>query len=107
MEAVAIYCGDLSRTIIYGYSVGSVPACYFASKKKVCKLVLLSPLASAYDCYFKNPISLGNIFMNKNYIQNVSCPTIIIHGSADDVVPIRNSELLYRMRSGNTSVRTI
>ena len=43
-KAIAQLKANSSRIVIVGFSIGAVPACYFADKHKADKLILLSPI---------------------------------------------------------------
>lgn len=34
-------------------------------------------------------------FKNKKYITNVKCPTLVIHGKKDDMIPYKQAVALY------------
>ena len=84
------------RIILYGRSLGSGPACYLAAKtslsgQPVGGLVLHSPFLSIYKVVADlNGLDLGmvgDLFLNEKRARNVRCPTLIIHGREDEVVP--------------------
>jgi fermentation-respiration switch protein FrsA (DUF1100 family) len=84
------------RIILYGRSLGSGPACYLAAKtslsgQPVGGLVLHSPFLSVYKVVADlNGLDLGmvgDLFHNEKRARNVRCPTLIIHGRDDEIVP--------------------
>jgi fermentation-respiration switch protein FrsA (DUF1100 family) len=84
------------KIILYGRSLGSGPACYLAAKtslsgQPVGGLILHSPFLSVYKVVADlNGLDLGmvgDIFHNEKRARNVRCPTLIIHGREDEVVP--------------------
>jgi len=88
--------------IIWGYSVGTAVAVEFAKDKDFSDLILFAPLASRYDMGQKMlgfPLQklffLPNSFVSKDTIQNISEPTLIIHGNNDTVVPFWQGELVF------------
>ena len=71
--------------IIIGRSIGSGPATYLASKRKVGALVLISPFTSIKELIKDRAGSfaasfVANRFDNSQRIQSVTCPTFITHG---------------------------
>jgi pimeloyl-ACP methyl ester carboxylesterase len=84
------------RIIVYGQSIGSVPACYLASIKPVGGLILHSPLASGLQVIDPKPggccqpscfLCCFDVFRNDWRIGRVRCPVLIMHGERDEVVP--------------------
>lgn len=84
------------QIILYGRSLGSGPSCYLAAKSalngaSVGGLVLHSPFLSVYKVVADlNGLDLGivgDLFHNEKRARNVRCPTLIIHGRQDEVVP--------------------
>lgn len=90
------------RTIVlYGRSLGSGAAVHLAaqcgkSDVPLAGLVLQSPIASAFrvmlpHLWWTLPY---DIFANIDKIGDVRCPTTIVHGTADRVVPLANAKQL-------------
>lgn len=83
--------------LLMGRSIGSGPACFLASQyPKVAALILLSPFTSLKDAvktYLgKLPAMLvRDRFINRHAIQKVECPTLLVHGMADRMVPPSHS----------------
>mmetsp|Transcript_47527 Transcript_47527/g.100963 ORF Transcript_47527/g.100963 Transcript_47527/m.100963 type:complete len:649 (+) Transcript_47527:221-2167(+) len=84
------------QIILYGRSLGSGPSCYLAAKSalngaSVGGLILHSPFLSVYKVVADlNGLDLGlvgDLFHNEKRARNVRCPTLIIHGRQDEVVP--------------------
>lgn len=90
--------------ILFGNSLGSGPSCFLA--QYLCKkntppasLILLSPYSSIKDMVY----NYTNRFIrwlstdhwnNTTVIKYVTCPTLIMHGIDDDIIPYSCSELL-------------
>lgn len=90
-----------SQIILYGRSLGSGPSCYLAAKTALTGnscvgLILHSPFLSVYKIAADlNGLNmLGDIFNNEKRAKNVRCPTLIIHGKDDEVVPFFHSQRL-------------
>ena len=82
--------------IVMGFSVGSGASCFIAEKNPGIKaLVLIAPFASAIEVMLPFPLP-GNRFNNAQRLKNCIVPVLIMHGTADRVIPIRNSWILYR-----------
>lgn len=84
------------QIILYGRSLGSGPSCYLAAKtalrgESVGGLILHSPFLSVYkvvaDLNGLDMGMVGDLFHNERRAKNVRCPTLIIHGKQDEVVP--------------------
>ena len=85
-----------SDIILYGRSLGGGPACYLAAKtamqgQSVGGLVLHSAFLSVYKVVTEvNGLDMqmvGDMFHNEKRARNIRCPTLIIHGKRDGVVP--------------------
>jgi len=91
------------QIILYGRSLGSGPSCYLAAKtalngNSVGGLILHSPFLSVYKVVADlNGLDLGvagDIFNNEKRAKNLRCPTLIIHGKDDEVVPFFHAQRL-------------
>lgn len=85
-----------SDIILYGRSLGGGPSCYLAAKtamqgQSVGGLVLHSAFLSVYKVVTEvNGLDMqmvGDMFHNEKRARNIRCPTLIIHGKRDAVVP--------------------
>lgn len=89
------------KIIIYGKSVGSGPSVYLAAKvaksgRNVGGLLLHSPFKSVYRVMLNIGFTMsGDKFPNIDRIGKVRCPTFIVHGEDDEVVPISHGQDLY------------
>lgn len=77
---------------VAGYSLGSGMASYLAAHEEVEHLLLIAPYTSILDMkdqilpiipdfLLKYPLS------NEDYIDDISCPIAIFHGTEDEVIP--------------------
>ena len=79
--------------ILIGRSMGSGPACQLAVQyPSVSALVLLSPYTSLKQAVKTLLGTLASLivrerFENIKLIERVRCPTLIIHGQKDDLIP--------------------
>ncbi len=84
---------DHQQIVIYGRSLGSGPATYLAANNEAKMLVLETPFENI-KCVEKVklpflffPFQSKPDFPNDQYIQKVTYPIFIFHGTADSVVP--------------------
>jgi abhydrolase domain-containing protein 17 len=85
-----------ARIIVYGRSVGSGPSVDLASRERVAGLILESPFVSAFRVVTKVPIVPFDKFANIDKIARVRCPVLVMHGTADDVIPLWHGEALFK-----------
>lgn len=93
-----------TRLIVAGRSLGSGPAIDLATKQQVAGLLLISPFLSATRAVLPESSAIflrySDIFINIDKIDKVSCPVMIVHGFADDVVPWKHgSQLAQKCRN--------
>ena len=89
--------------ILFGRSIGSGPATYLASKREVGALVLMSAFTSirAVVKDFMGKLAqylIKERFNNLETMAQVKCPTLLIHGQKDNLIPFNHSEELQRKR---------
>ncbi len=104
LEAIdAIYqyaTGELQRSpdriLVWGRSLGTGPSCYLASKEKVGGLILETPFLSAFRTITEIPVLPWDYFRNLVYAESISCPSLIIHGKWDEIVPFRHGKKLHQ-----------
>uniref|UniRef100_A0A7S0B7G6 Serine aminopeptidase S33 domain-containing protein n=1 Tax=Pyrodinium bahamense TaxID=73915 RepID=A0A7S0B7G6_9DINO len=90
------------HVVVYGHSVGSGPACRFATSRKVGGLVLHAPITSAVKAIERTEgccrpslfFCCCDVFRNHELLQTVSCPSLVIHGRCDVLVPCSHGERL-------------
>ena len=93
------------QVCVAGRSLGTGPACKLASLQSLGGLILISPfttLSEAASDAFHLPLPLIKLFLpgegewdTSDYIKRVNCPTLILHGQEDDIVPQEHSMALY------------
>lgn len=82
--------------IITGFSIGSGPASWLASRYQPSRLILIAPffnmteLASHYFPFLPSFI-LRYPFKNNQYIREVDAPVVLIHGRNDEIIPYESS----------------
>jgi fermentation-respiration switch protein FrsA (DUF1100 family) len=91
----------LSKTVIYGESIGSGAATQMATEYKAAGLILEAPFSAVADvarkAYFFLPLNLllKDQFRNIDKISHVKMPLLIIHGNNDSTIPVALSRRLF------------
>jgi len=85
---------DRQRIYVYGRSLGSAAATHTAATHEVAGLILESPFTSAHGMAARHyrifPSFLVRLGLdNIGRMQRIHCPTLIFHGTADMLVPIK------------------
>lgn len=83
------------RVIAMGFSLGAGSAVELARTRPVAGLVLESAFTSAYRVLTRWPLLLGDLFQNERKLRDVRCPVLVLHGTADPVIPVWHGEALY------------
>lgn len=85
------------RIVAYGQSVGCGPALALASRRPLGGLVLHSPMLSGIKVIDPEPNSFCkpscvfncfDFFPNEQAIKLTTCPTFVIHGQLDNIIPV-------------------
>jgi pimeloyl-ACP methyl ester carboxylesterase len=90
-----------SDITVYGRSLGTTFAAYVASKHQPKQLILETPYYSMKDvAKSRFPLIPVKQFMNYefptySFINNVNCRIVILHGTADKVVPYSSGKKLF------------
>ena len=90
-----------SKITVYGRSLGTGMATYLASKNNPKSLILETPYYSLTDVakrrfsMYPSEKTLRYNFPSYKYIQKVTCPISIFHGTNDRVVPYASGEKLF------------
>lgn len=87
---------DTDKIILYGQSLGSGPTCELASMYEFAGVILHSPLASTLHVIHRSLsfISKANMFENYKKIDKFDSPLLLIHGTNDEVLSHKHSEIL-------------
>ena len=87
------------KIIVGGRSLGTSPAIYLASKRPVDALITISAFESIQNVgtgFYANILLSSVIFTSINYISDVKCPSLFIHGEKDNIISYTQSEKLYK-----------
>ena len=91
------------RIVLFGRSLGSGPAMHLATlhaADDVAALVLVSPLATGVGTILGVTLAATlrsiDVMRNIDLVSSVRCPTVVIHGTADAVVPCSHGRLLHQ-----------
>jgi len=93
--------------IIFGRSMGTGVAVHLAALFDCGALILKSPYYSI-DYFIRSHIKLKctpikSRFESGKIINKVKCPTLIIHGTRDRMIPINHSYMLFRQLESTIS----
>ena len=81
---------------VFGRSIGTSPAIYLSSKRKVGALISVSGFTSIRDAAESLVGGFLKLFVNErftsvDYIKDVTCPILFIHGQKDALIPFSHS----------------
>lgn len=94
------------RIVLYGRSLGSGPSCHLAAGTALSEdpesggpvggVILHAPFLSVYRIVLDTGCTLyGDKFPNIDQAPHIRSPTILVHGTADQIVPFNHSERLF------------
>lgn len=81
--------------IPYGRSVGGGSAVDLAARHPVGGLILESTFTSAFRVVVPVPILPFDKFTNLRKLSRIQSPLLVIHGEADEVIPVSHGKRLY------------
>ena len=103
-----------SDVIIVGRSLGSSLAIQLAAEEPVSRIVLITPfesilrIAQRTALFLPMALLLRDPFESWRYAPRVTCPTLLIAASDDEIVPLSDTEtLLQAFRPGVATLRVI
>jgi fermentation-respiration switch protein FrsA (DUF1100 family) len=82
--------------LVWGRSLGTGPSCHLAARQKVAGLLLETPFLSAFRTVTEIPFLPWDYFNNLEQVKDIRCPSLIIHGELDEVVPFRHGKRLHK-----------
>ena len=99
--------------VLYGRSLGAAMATQMATEFAVKCLVLETPFSSMLSMAHASvpfiPVKyiLRYKFNNKRKMTSLKCPVHILHGAADELIPLRHAKKLYKANGNPESSLTI
>ncbi|KAH0570421.1 Alpha/beta hydrolase family protein [Spironucleus salmonicida] len=79
------------QIIVWGRSIGSIPAAYLGKKYQL-RTIIQSGLASAFHVAFNSvKTNIGNEFMNIKKVPFIN-NLLLLHGTRDNIVPFSNAQ---------------
>jgi fermentation-respiration switch protein FrsA (DUF1100 family) len=83
------------RIVLYGRSLGAGAAVDLAARRRVGGLILESPFLTAFRVMTRIPVFPFDEFRNLDKIGRVRCPVLVMHGEADEIVPLWHGRRLF------------
>lgn len=83
------------QIIVYGRSVGGGSATELAIRQPVAGLILESTFTSAFRVVVPFPLLPFDRFSNLEKLRKLRCPVLVMHGQADQIIPIQHGHALY------------
>ncbi len=94
---------EASDIVIYGSSLGTAVAVQLAAEHVARALVLEAPMSSVREIaqsqypFLPVELLLKDPFLTVDYIARVQLPLLVVHGTADTVIPISSGRKLFEM----------
>ena len=89
-----------ARIILYGRSLGAGAAVDLAARQPVGGLIVESPFLTAFRVMTRIPLFPFDRFRNVDKIGRVRCPVLVMHGEADEIVPLWHGQQLFERAPG-------
>ena len=83
------------RIIAMGFSLGNGPTTYLAEKHDLGGVILQAPFTTAFRVVTHIPILPFDKYRNISRIKRIKKPLLIIHGTADEFIPVQHGRKLY------------
>ena len=87
------------RIIVYGHSLGGGSATKLAVKHSVAGAILESTFTSAFRVVVPFPLLPFDKFSNLSRLRQIHCPVLVMHGQADQTIPLSHGLALYKAAS--------
>lgn len=88
------------RILAFGRSVGGGSVVDLAARKPLAGLILESSFTTAFRVVLPFSLLPFDKFRNINKIKKVTCPVLVMHGKADDIIPFQHGQKLFAAASG-------
>jgi fermentation-respiration switch protein FrsA (DUF1100 family) len=89
-----------TRLILHGRSVGTGPTLELAVRERVAGVIVESGFVSAFRVMTHVPLLPFDRFPNLRHMHDVRVPVLVIHGTADEVIPFSHGQRLFRAAPG-------
>ena len=89
------------RIIVHGRSLGGGPAAYLAAREPVAGLILESTFLSVRAVFNRVPLLPFDRFRTVDRLKHVTAPVLVIHGTADEVIPFWHGQRLRALAPGS------
>lgn len=86
--------------VVYGRSLGAAPSVDLASKQKVGAVILEAAFVSAFRVVTYLPVFPLDKFNNLSKINKIKAPILVIHGTADKIIPLWHGQKLFNSYRG-------
>lgn len=92
----------LDSILVLGRSIGTGPAISLAVQYQISGVILISPFMSVKEV-IKDAVGsvlssfVDERFPNKERVQHVRSPLLVVHGKKDGLIPFRHGEQLYEL----------
>ncbi len=83
------------QIVVYGRSIGGGPSLYLASREPVGGLIVESSFVSAFRVLTRVPLVPFDKFPSLRRMKQVEVPVLIMHGEADELIPLWHGQKLY------------
>ena len=87
------------RIIAFGRSVGGGSVVDLAARKPLGGLIVESSFTTAFRVVLPFSILPFDKFRNIDKIKKVTCPVLVMHGKADDIIPFQHGQQLFTASS--------
>ena len=100
---------DPKDILVFGRSIGSGPATFLARNRKIGSLMLMSAYTSIKSAakHFAGKIGetlIKERFENAKNMPYITCPTFLVHGIKDNIIPYSHSQKLHELCKGPSSL---
>ncbi|HAW97004.1 MAG TPA: hypothetical protein DCX67_00565 [Opitutae bacterium] len=88
---------DPSNVVLWGRSLGTGPSCHLAATSRVAGILLETPFLSAFRTLTEIPVLPWDRFRNLEKIPDIHCPSLVVHGNLDEVIPFRHGKKVHEL----------
>lgn len=88
------------KIVAYGYSFGTAVTMGLAHQRPLDGIILTAPFSSLKSLVAEKPVPLAQYVLSDEYpsvdfVAQIKCPLLIIHGKSDRLIPYHHAEKLY------------